>query len=86
MGVKNTMKNWALANWLDWFERQREGRAWEATLGAGKADQSGSPPQQWDEARSGALPSLPARAEALEAEAEVGREEEAGVTDAPGTW
>lgn len=59
-GKKNTMKNWALANWLDWFERQREGRAREATLGAGKADQSGSPPQQRDEARSGALSSLPA--------------------------
>lgn len=58
---KNTMKNWALANWLDWFERQREGRAREATLGAGKADQSGSPPQHRDEARRGALSSLPAR-------------------------
>lgn len=26
------MKNWALTNWLDWFERQREGRARKATL------------------------------------------------------
>lgn len=27
VGVKkNTMKNWALTNWPDWFERQREGR------------------------------------------------------------
>lgn len=24
-GEKNTMKNWAPTNWLDWFERQGEG-------------------------------------------------------------
>lgn len=36
------MKNWALTNWLDWFERQREGRAGKATLEPCKADQRGS--------------------------------------------
>lgn len=39
------MKNWALTNWLDWFERQREGRAQKATLEPCKADQRGSPPK-----------------------------------------
>lgn len=45
VGVKNTMKNWALTNWLDWFERQRERRAQKATLEPCKADQRGSPPK-----------------------------------------
>lgn len=39
------MKNWALTNWLDWFEKQREGRAQKATLEPCKADQRGFPPK-----------------------------------------
>lgn len=44
---KNTMRNWAPANWLDWFERQGEvGGARENTLAACKADQRNSTPRR----------------------------------------
>lgn len=78
------MKNWALANWLDWFELQREGRAWEATLEACKADQRGSPPkgegQEWK-----LCPAYMPRLRLWRRRQKVGREE-AGVTDAQRTW
>lgn len=47
------MKNWALTNSLDWFERQREGRAGKATLEPCKADQRGSHQRQRNKTKSG---------------------------------
>lgn len=47
------MKNWALTNWLDWFERQREGRARKATLEPCRADRRGPHQRQRDKTKSG---------------------------------
>lgn len=47
------MKNWVLTNWLDWFERQRGGRAGKATLEPCKAAQRGSHQRQRDTTKSG---------------------------------